>query len=78
VQDGLQVAPPRGELLESNLEPITDHLLVSALGDLELAKGRIELPLRDREILPRFRDTALKLRTEFGWNGSRPWRSPDL
>jgi hypothetical protein len=66
VQDGLQVAPPRGELLESKLEPLTDHLLVSAIGDFELAEGAFEFPLRDCEMLPRFRDAPLKLRTEFG------------
>jgi hypothetical protein len=78
LQDGLQLVLPRGDLLESNLEPLTDHLLVSAVGDLEFAKGCFQLPLRDREMFPRFRDALLKLRAEFGWNGMPSLEKPCL
>jgi hypothetical protein len=76
LQDELQVVLPRGELRESSLEPRADHLLVSAIRDLELAEGRFQLPLRDRKMFPRFRDAPLKLRTEFGWNGVPSFEKP--
>jgi hypothetical protein len=66
------VAPSRGKLLECNLEPLADHPLVCALLDLEVVEGRFQLPLRDREMLLRFLDASLKLRTDFRWNGDRP------
>ncbi|KFE62709.1 hypothetical protein DB31_3823 [Hyalangium minutum] len=71
-QNFVQVAPARGELLEGELEPLADHPLVRALLDREFVERRLQLPLRDGEMLLRLDDAPLQLRSVLQWNGSRP------
>jgi hypothetical protein len=47
LQNLFQVSPARAELIESKLEPMADHLLVSAIRGVEVAEGRLQFSLRD-------------------------------